>query len=574
MRTYLTPSRLTIALSTALFLCISGCGDGGEMAAEAPGANDQEPGGATNADPGEANAGGNSEEPGGNDDDGGEPPPPEEEDFVVEQVAATDSYVYVPNRTEGSETVALIDGRSYSVEPITVGPEPSRVQAADVDGQGAVGYVLSRGNATVSVIRADADDGSGASNVQIRSVPAEVNDLTLAPDGEHLIAFIDPDEPINVSSSAASLQAMALLRLGDEPAGDQVFQLSVTPYIDNIIFAEDGDQAFIIGDDGIHRLWLDSVKADMVVPRLQIDSPGVDIDGDDREVVVSSDGLILAMRNGLDSAVALFELSTDGADIIDQRVVELDGPATDLELIEDGDSRELVAPIRSQSQVATIDIDAAFDADDGDDGFIEIIEVTDADLGIGRWTPDQTAMTVFSTVPERPRVGLIDMESGDVSTRQLRNQIRTLEISQDSRTAVVVHRRQEGSPGSDPEEVFRHSEGLTIWDLDTGYLRPVRLHGYPEQVIMASGDDGRDYLYVMLVPSELSGSNDQGVLRIDLSTHATRFFELPRLPNQLGAVADQIFVGQNQETGRITFFDIATGQQRTVSGYELNAGIQ
>ncbi len=573
MRTYLHSSRLTIALSTALLLCISGCGDGGEMGASAPDDGEETNNAVNNADaPGDE--AGNDFDPGMNNQDG-EPEEPEEEDFLIEQVAATDAYVFVPNQTEGSETVALIDGRSFSVEPITVGLEPARVQAADVDDQGAVGYVLSRGDATVSVIRADLEDGRGASDVQIRSVPAEVNDVTLAPDGEHLLAYIDPDEPINVSSSAASLQTMALLRLGDEPTADQVFQLSVTPYIDDIVFAEDGEQAFIVGAEGIHRLWLDTVKGDMVVPRLDLDDLTVDMDADDREVVVSSDGLLMAIRDGETSALDLLELSDEDADVVRHRTVSIDGPATDIELIEDGDDRQLVAAIRSQEQVVTLDIDAALDAEDGDDSYRDIIDASGADVGIGRWTPDQSAMAVFSTVPERPRVGLVDMATGAVDVRRLRNQIRTLELSPDSRTAVAVHRRQEGSHNlNDPEEVFRHSEGLTIWDLETGYLRPVKLHGYPEQVIMVSDSDERAYLYVMLVPSDLSGATDQGILRIDLSTHATHFSPLPRLPNRLGAVADQVFVGQDQESGRITFFNVDDGSQRTVSGYELNSRIQ
>lgn len=567
-RWYRVVGKLT--LPAVVVLVMAGCGD---QAHPAGIGGDYEENHAADAAPGEG-ANGNDMDEGLDGEDDGDFDEPEQEEFVVEQVAATESYVFVPNRTEGSETVALIDGRSFSVEPITVGLDPARVQAADVDGHGAVGYVLSRGNSTVSVIRADVDDGSGASDVQIRALPAEVNDLALAPDGEHLIAFIDPDEPIDDSSSAASLQTMALVKLGDTPETDRVFELSVTPYIDDIVFAEDGDQAFIIGADGIHRMWFSEIKSDMVVPRLQLDSDGVDIDGNDREVVVSSDGQILAIRNGEDAAVALFELSEDGADVLQQRVVELDGAPTDLELIENDDGRRLVAPIRSQDQVVTMDVDEALDADDGDDAFVETIDATGADAGISRWTPDESAMAVFSTVPERPRVGLVDVQSGDIEVYRLRNQIRNLEISPDSRTAVVVHQRQEGTAGSDPEEVFRHSEGITLWDLDTGYLRPVMLHGYPEQIAMVTDSDDRAYLYVMLVPSQLSGADDRGVMRIDLTSHATEFYALPRLPNRMGAVADQVFVGQDQQTGRITFFDVDTGQQRTVSGYELNAGIQ
>jgi hypothetical protein len=66
----------------------------------------------------------------------------------------------------------------------------------------------------------------------------------------------------------------------------------------------------------------------------------------------------------------------------------------------------------------------------------------------------------------------------------------------------------------------------------------------------------------------------RGLTRIDLSNYRTDFFKLARQPQQMGLVAGKVFVSQASSHGRITFFDVDTGEQRTVSGYELNAGIQ
>jgi hypothetical protein len=38
-------------------------------------------------------------------------------------------------------------------------------------------------------------------------------------------------------------------------------------------------------------------------------------------------------------------------------------------------------------------------------------------------------------------------------------------------------------------------------------------------------------------------------------------------------VAGKIFISQEATDGRITFIDVDSGEQQTVSGYELNAGI-
>lgn len=561
--------RLSTGLSVlALAVALVGCGDAMDAAADAP---------ATNGTEDEADRGANGVN-GANDEDGDfvgdndDEAPPEEEEFVVEQVASTEHYVFVPNESEGSETVALIDGRDFSVNPIRVGLDPARVEAADVETHGAVGYVLSRGEPTVSVVRADIDDPEAA--VEILSVPAEVNDLAMAPDGQHVLAYIDPDEPIDASASAASLQTMALVRLGDEPGHEEVYELSVTPGIDDISFTEDGEQVFISGEDGVHRQQLDAIKSDAVVPRMDVSIEGLDIHAADREVETTPDGEFLVIRNGTDAAVALYELGPDEG-VERRRVVDLEGVPTDLDVVDRDGRAELVAPIRSEEQVTVFDLEEALDAQEGDDGFIEIIDAEGAHAGIGRWTPDRSAMAVFSTIPTEPQVGLVDMETGEIQVKQLRNQIRTLQMSPDSRTAVAVHNRQEGTAsGADPEETFRYSEGLTLWDLETGFLRPITLHGEPEQIAMVTGEDDRPYLFVMLVPSGFSDADSQGLMRIDLTTHATEFYSLPRLPTQLGAVAGQMFVSQQQESGRITFFDIDTGDQHTVSGYELNAGIQ
>src|SRR5699024_8640281 len=63
---------------------------------------------------------------------------PEQEEFLVREVATTAAHVFVPNSAQGSHTVALIDGRDFSIRPIPVGAEPVAVRAATVDGVGDI----------------------------------------------------------------------------------------------------------------------------------------------------------------------------------------------------------------------------------------------------------------------------------------------------------------------------------------------------------------------------------------------------------------------------------------------------
>lgn len=545
-------------------MAMSDDGDFGENEMEAPGTNGAEEGWNHNMDPGENEA-------------EGAPPDehfePEEEEFLVQKVAATDSYVFVPNQSEDSDTVALIDGWDFSVHPIRVGQEPVQVVAADVDEQGAVGYVLSVGTPTVSIIRADQGTGDDRADVRVLTIPPEVNQLALSPDGKHVLAYIDPSEPINDSASAASLQTMALIRLADEPGEDEVYELSVTRLIDDIAFTADGDQAFIVGEEGINRLPLREIKSDAFLPSINLDMSSSVFSPQDQEVAFSSDGTVMTMRTSQYAGVGLFELDPEETVVDSSRMIDLPGVPTDLDLVERDDGTMLaVATIRGEGQIALFEVGDALEAEEGDDSFVRFLDAGGADAGIGRLTPDETAMVVFSTLPEIPTVGLLDLESETIETYELRNEIRNLEISPDSRTAVVVHQAQGGpTVGGDPEAAFRQGEGITLWDLETGYRRPIALKGEPEEILMTTDAAGTPYLYVMLTSSN---PNNQGVRRINLRTHGTDFLRLPRHPLQLGAVAEQIFVSQESDTGRITFMDVETNQQRTVSGYELNAGIQ
>ncbi len=499
---------------------------------------------------------------------------PEEEEFLVRQTASTDSHVFVPNQADESETVALIDGRDFSVRPIRVGREPSVVVAAEVEDQGSVGYVLSTGAATVAIIRADFHHAEQGYDVRLVPVPQEVNQLAVSPDGRHLLAYIDPDLPINTAASAVSLQSMALVRLGEEPGLDEVFQLSVTRMIDDVAFTADGSQAFVVGQEGIHRLMLEDIKADAFLPALNLGLSASVFPPVDREVAFSEDGSVLVVRTSQYAGVGLFELDPEGSQVLTQTLVELAGVPTDIDLVErDGEAPLLVASLRQEEQVVLIDLEEALASEGEGQDYMRVLEAPGVATGIGRLTPDGEQMILFSTLPLVPVVGLLDLETEEITTFEMRNQVRNLAVSPDSRTAVVVHRRQEAPQGAggDWDEQFRNSEGITIWDLNTGYRRPVLLQAEPEEIIMTTDDTGHPYLYVMLTSSN---PNFQGVKRVDLLTHRTDFVRLPRPPTGLGQVGDRVFVNQDQSTGRITFFEIRTNEQRTVSGFELNAGIQ
>lgn len=595
--TYTLAGRLAVYLAAAGLAVgtLAACGG----AAEDTGASfkDRAPdaGNAGEAPPGASDAGAGG---------GGGAFVPEEEEFVVRQVAVSDEFVFVPNSDETSTTVARIDGRQLNVTPITVGRQPVQVRATSVEGVGTVAYVLSEGQSVISVVRADRLEPNGGADspgsnraVNLLPVPEETNAIALSPDGRHLLAYIDPERPLPKDASVASLQALSLIRLGDSPDQDTVHQLSVTRLIEEIEFTEDASRAFVIGREGVNRLDLAAISSDTFVPPLDLGLSDSAFPPKDREVEVSPDGSFLIVRSSAFAGIALFR-PADGT----LRMVKLPARPTDIDLhTPEGGDPSAVVSLRSTRQVALVDIETVLNAppaDDDNDGDtsdagtadtgadtgpdagpsyqppegVTLIDAGEAEPGLAQLTPDETGVLLYTTLVLRPYLGLLDLNAEAVSTWRLRNKIRSVTVGPNSRTAVIVHEKQQGPPASDagPLEFFQHNHGITLVDLESGYRRPVTLQADPADIVMTSDAGGTPFVFAMLQSNQ---PDKRGLMRINLDSYRTDFFRLPRQPTQMGVVAGRVFVSQEATEGRITFFDLDSEERQTVSGYELNAGI-
>ncbi len=519
----------------------------------------------------------NSPGTGDNDDDFVE----EREEFLVREVAATDRYVFVPNSAPGSNTVAMIDGEDFSIVPFRVGLEPTEIRAMLIEDVGSVAYALCEGSAAVAIIRADVtsvDPMSGVAergDVRLLRVPREVNALAMAPDGRHVLAYIDPTRPLRADASVASLQTLALVRLGETPADDKVFELSVTRLITDIQFTADGSEAFVLGREGVNRIVLGEVNDDAFVPPIRLDLADDVFPPGDQQIAVSADGSFMIVRTNQFKGVAVYRFATDSA-AAKVDVIELSAIPTDLKLIErtnaDGDlERSVLVALRASEQVARVDVDALFAGATVADA-VHVIAVAGAQAGLVQITPDAEHALVYSGLTLMPMLGVVDLQTEATRFLKLRNQIRSVAISPDSEKVVVVHKKQSGSAGANADslKVFQHSHGMTIVDIASGYTRALVLQGEPTDVVLTKAGSGSQVVYALL---ESSNAAHQGLTRIDLKSFRSDFVRLPRKPVQMGQVAGKIFVHQEAPAGRITFFDIETQAQRTVSGYELNAGI-
>lgn len=550
-----------------LSLCCSllGCGDD-DSSKFSPDGDDENNGAANN---GANNANNGAGVDNGNDSNNG-PFIPEVEEFLVREVATTDKYVFVPNSSETSSTVARINGETLDVLPLTTGLGPTEVQATDVDDVGAVAYVLCEGSDTLAVIRGDAParNGKGTGRVDLLPLARELNALEMAPDGKHAIAYIDPKRPFE-HSGVASLQVMALVRLGAEPGMDEVFELSVTRLIRDIEFTNNGE-LFLLGAEGIQRIRLADIVADTLIRPLQLTETAGVFAPKDMEMEVSPDGTLLIVRSSQVAGIVVYEIPQDSNEITKGRLIPLTTIPTDVDLLVDGTTRTAIVAVRDAAEVVVFDVDVALATPPEQPVPTIVVSVDSKEAGLVQITPDRRTALLYSSLPLLPTLGILDINSSGLRSYPLRNRIRSMAVSPDSKTSIAVHDPVEIGMGDGPERFFQEHYGLTMTDLASGFRRPISIQGDPTDLVMTTGVTGAK-LFVMI--DDHRDTNTWGLLKIDLNSFRNDFVRLPKKPKTLGLVAGKIFVSQEDEVGRITFFDVDTGAQKTISGYELNAGI-
>lgn len=555
-------SRIALTLAVALGVSVSACGDDASNNTGIDGAGQDNA--ATNGENGSNNTSGANNNQ--TSDNQTTPFIPEEEVFVVQTVAATDEYVFVPNSSEESTTVARISGQDLAVTPIRVGREPTQVVASQLDGEGAVAYVLSEGADTVAIVRADEANADGDIPVTLLRAPSEVNAFALSPDGRKLLAYIDPNKELDPSDGVASLQTAALVKFGATAADDALYQLSVSRLIRDIEFTDDSSQAFLVGREGVNQIVFDEITGDALIRPLSLGLSDSAFPPEDFEVEVAGDGSYMAVRSSAFAGVALYDLTMEAAA---PKLLELDGIPTDIDLIESGDERQVIVTVRNAGQIVLVDVDGAF-AEEPDAA--RPISISSEQAGLAQIVPGGAEILLYSTLPLVPDLGIYDVEEDELRSLALRNKIRSVAVSEDGTTAVVVHEARDNATASDPVlQAFQRSEGLTIVDLPSGYRRPIALESPAAATLITQDSEGNGVLYVML--QSPSDTTPEGLLRVDLRTFRTDFTELPRKPIEMGVVAGKVFVSQESDVGRLTFFDVDTQAQRTISGYELNAGI-
>lgn len=214
-------------------------------------------------------------------------------------------------------------------------------------------------------------------------------------------------------------------------------------------------------------------------------------------------------------------------------------------------------------------------------GEFHVVDVEVAGMGAASISGDRQTALLFTTATAERRAVMLSLE--DDSQRVVAFEKLILGALPDASGAsfVVIHNKQPGEipPDATPAdpEFIEKSWGLSALDIESGATRLVLTKHRPTEFALWSGDDAARMYATFQGPessTEVPGTY-RDVLELDLSTFRSETVRVPSLPDGLGVIpdVDKVYVSQKHAQGRITFISTTTRKKQTVTGYQLNAGI-
>ena len=573
---------------------LGACGDSFETTADG-GATAGDGGFATEGvDTADSASGGDGTSDGGFGTDGDIPPPEEEEEADFRVPRASGRFVY--SASELTDSVAVIDSTTLSIDVVGVGRGPTVVAPLAANGPqvGSVA-VLDQGSDDVALLSTDAN---GNTTVQIVDATPGANNLVVSPDGRFLMVHVDVDGPEEIGPG--SDQEITVL---DVTTG-AVYPMTVGAHPREIAFSSDSSRAFVVTADGVNVVdfsVIEMIGKPDIVPAYT--DPG--IDPEILEVQVAADlAIALARVEGRRTLVATDLLTRE------QQVFELDAVPTDLDIAADGSFAVLTVPRADGSQIVELPLPLGT-------GALRTQVVSQEYVGLASLSPDGDTLLLYTTQnpfeggnpPDDPpeTTGPDGSTGGDTDTDSTGGGASTtgsepepnpdaVPPNRDPRLRATIARRDgqgwdtsitlfvdrpiksvgiapDGANGMLLHQPTEDSVPYAYTLLDLAKEFPVKklqtVEAAPEPILFTP-DGSRA---VVLLRDDARGV--QRVDQVDLRTFIVEGLTLGSPPEGTGYVdaTDKIFVSQDHPTGRITFIDDVGGVE-TVTGYRLNGAVK
>ncbi len=496
-------------------------------------------------------------------DDGGVPEPPPEVEYELGAPVSSNRFVWV-TMTE-KDAVAKIDGETLEVVSIGVGESPEEM--VTMPGSDTA-VVLDHVNGAAAVIR----PAAGSEIVDLEPTLPNLNHLAASPSGTRAVAFFDLIKAIAEAGSLDAVEDVGSFQdvtiVGLDAEGTRTVDLTVGFRPREIEFDEDGERAYVITDDGVSVIDLTTVfeAGPVIIPPIPVTSnPFEDASGLEVEIVAAGD--LAVVREPGQPWLRVVRLT--GVAVGTSWEVTLPGVPSDMELSPDGARAYLV--LRETAQLAVLDVPA----DLQDPAGIELVDLADATLGSLTLTADGARGVLYTNAALDERLTVIELDQPGYPhvTYPLEKSVRAVGISPGGAKLIVLHARAPGDPGDATtfDEFIDRSFGYSVVDVATGFAKLQITPVDPGNFAFA-GAQARAYVV-------LDGGDAEGALaavqEVELDTGVVRWHYLGSPPDEVGVLpsTSKVFVSQRHPLGRVTFIDVATGQARTLTGFDLNSQV-
>ncbi|MCW5806822.1 MAG: hypothetical protein KIT31_30975 [Deltaproteobacteria bacterium] len=490
--------------------------------------------------------------------DGGVPPPPPETETKISAPVSSQRFVYVAMTAQ--DELARIDGATLAVKATPVGEAP-KVVAAIPHGDGAV--VLDSRNGTITVVRPAGDTDT----IRVLPTLVNLNRIDVDPSGRFAVVWFDLTKAIQEGGGIGgigSFQDVTVVSLAQ--GTERVVNLTVGFRPREVQFDAAGNRAFVITQDGVSVINLGGAifAGPSIVPPVPVADPAVA--PEDLEVTVVATGAFAVVRQANSAKVRVVDLVAQPGLA---REITLASPATDIDLAPDG-SRAYVVQ-RAAKKLSIVDVPAGAIDPSG----IVTLDLSDGTIGSFTLSPDGKRALLFTnaTLDERVTMVKLDEPGFPHVTFPLKKAVRTIGISPDSRTAIVINAKAFGDPNTagSVDEFIDRSFGYTVLDLATGFAK-LQVTPVDPGSFAFSPDGAKAYVALD------GGDADVATRALQVITTQTGVVITKQLgspPSAVGIVpsANAAFTAQRHPLGRVSFIDLTTDQVRTVTGFDLNGHV-
>lgn len=465
----------------------------------------------------------------------------EEDDFITVPPSVSDIYVFIAN--PGRDTVSKVQVETRQIDTVEVGGGPSQVLVTP-DYNTAV--VFNDLDDTLSIVDAQTNE------VETVGVREDFNDMVMSPSGEHVLCYLntalqDDDEPIDGVISYTELSVVDL-----EGLVSHDFSVGFNPK--QIKFADDGDRAIIISDEYITVVELDE---DPPIPEL------IDLEADPfdppvaAEVEVEPTGEFAFIRYANQNAIQVVDLDSGQL-----AWVGAGNNPTDMDLSPLGN--ELMVVSRTSRELR---IFSALDPLDAP----RLIALPESEtVGSLAMAPTGDLAMLYTSATLTDRVTMWDRATDELSIERLEKPVAQVIMAPDGVSVLIVHTL---SDAAGEDDVYSDRYVLTILTTTDGAFIPNAVLLEDELASLATFDDGNKALFMM--------EENRFVGVIDFQTRLVDDIQVPSYPVHVGTMpmGEQLptpvgWVSQDHSLGRISFLDPDTLQLHTVTGFELNSGIE